>query len=189
MGQQHPDYFWIGCSDSRVPATEIMDLDPGEMFVHRNVGNLVPSADTNFNAALQFAVDVLGVHHVMVVGHYGCGGIRAARQAVTNDAVGLWLAPIRALCWKHRHIFADIPDESAQEDRLCELNVIAQVEQLSANPTIVAAWRNGQALSIHGLVYAIGDGLIGTVCDSISAPAPNQSDWSWNEQDSDANIL
>ena len=101
VGQQSPDYFWIGCSDSRVPATEIVDLEPGEMFVHRNVGNLVPTGDINFNAALLFAVDVLRVRHVMVVGHYGCGGIRAARKGATDDVVGEWLAPVRSLCREH----------------------------------------------------------------------------------------
>jgi carbonic anhydrase len=102
VGQQRPDYFWIGCSDSRVPATEIVDLDPGEMFVHRNVANLAPSDDPNFNAALLFAVDVLRVRHIIVVGHYGCGGIRSATETGADDPIGRWLSPVRALHHVHR---------------------------------------------------------------------------------------
>ena len=160
VGQQSPDYFWIGCSDSRVPATEIVDFQPGEMFVHRNVGNLVPAGDVNFNAALLFAVDVLRVRHVMVVGHYGCGGIRAAREAATDDVVGKWLAPVRSLCREYHSTLSALCDERAREDRLCELNVIAQVELLHANPIIGRALQDGRELTIHGLIYAIGDGLL-----------------------------
>jgi carbonic anhydrase len=170
VGQQRPAYFWIGCSDSRVPATEIVDLDPGEMFVHRNVANLAPAGDANFNAALKFAVDELRVRHVIVVGHYGCGGIRAATDTMADDPVGRWLSPVRALYRRHRSSSRSIHDGGSCEDRLCELNVIDQVGGLSSNPIIASAWAQGRGPTIHGLVYAIGDGLIGSVCDAVLPP-------------------
>lgn len=158
VGQQRPRYFWIGCSDSRVPATEIVDLDPGEMFVHRNVANLAIASDPNFAAALQFAVEVLEVEHIIVVGHYGCGGIHAAMAAETHDAIGRWLAPVRAL----HH-----PDP-ADANALCERNVVAQVEALAVDPLIRGAWER-RALTLHGWVYAIGDGLLHAVCEPVHA--------------------
>jgi carbonic anhydrase len=160
VGQQRPRYFWIGCSDSRVPATEIVDLDPGEMFVHRNVANLATADDPNFSAALQFAVDVLKVKHIIVVGHYGCGGIQAAMTAETHDAIGAWLAPVRALHQSH--------DDA---DHLCERNVLSQVEALASNPLIRRAWKRKAAPRLHGWVYAIGDGLLQPVCESVAGPA------------------
>lgn len=167
MGQQHPRYFWIGCSDSRVPATEIVDLDPGEMFVHRNIANLTISSDPSFSAALAFAVDVLEVQHVLVVGHYGCGGIQAAMEPESDDAVGRWLKPVRAL---HQvHSTENAPD-AISPNELCEQNVIAQIEALATNPTIRAAWSRKMPLALHGWVYAIGDGLLRTVCDPVSGP-------------------
>jgi len=187
VGQQSPRYFWVGCSDSRVPATEIVDLDPGEMFVHRNIANLVPASDTNFNAALLFAVNVLRVRHVLVVGHYGCGGIRAARNAVANDAIGSWLAPVRALYWQHRTALHALPDEQAREDRLCELNVIAQVEQVCANAVVEQAWRGGHDLRVHGLIYAIGDGLLQSVCEPVSRIPVGKAHV--RDDDDDENIL
>ena len=189
VGQQSPRYFWVGCSDSRVPATEIVDLDPGEMFVHRNIANLVPRSDTNFNAALLFAVNVLRVRHILVVGHYGCGGIRAVRKAVANDAIGLWLAPVRALCWQHRGALHALPDEQAREDRLCELNVVDQVEQVCANPVVKQAWRDGHDLTVHGLIYAIGDGLLQSVCEPVSRIALGHAHArSDDDDDDDENI-
>lgn len=189
VGLQCPDYFWIGCSDSRVPATEIVDLEPGEMFVHRNVGNLVPPGDINFNATLLFAVDVLRVLHVMVVGHYGYGGVRAARKAVTNDAVGQWLAPVRSLCREPRSTLFALRDEQAREDRLCELNVIAQVELLSANPIIRQAWQDGRDLTVHGLIYAIGDGLLQSVCAPESRANNTRTPAPGDETEFDENVL
>lgn len=165
VGQQNPRYFWIGCSDSRVPATEIVDLDPGEMFVHRNVANLALAADPNFSAALQFAVEVLQVEHIIVVGHYGCGGIQAAMTGETDDAIGRWLAPVRAL--------NDSGHTSAGSDTLCERNVVAQVEALAVNPLVRRAWERQSPLTIHGWVYAIGDGLLQAVCDPVChSPSP-----------------
>jgi carbonic anhydrase len=169
LGQQRPDYLWIGCSDSRVPATEIVDLDPGEMFVHRNVANLTPADDANFSAVLHYAVDQLGVRHIMVVGHYGCGGIWAAHNGLGDDIIGEWLSPLQALEHRHHAALEEL-DEAACLDRLCELNVIAQVEQLCANPLIRQAWEAGRDLTIHGLVYGIGDGLLAPVCASVSHP-------------------
>lgn len=161
VGQQRPRYFWIGCSDSRVPATEIVDLDPGEMFVHRNVANLAIADDPNFSAALQFAVEALQVEHIIVVGHYGCGGIQAAMGAKTHDAIGAWLAPVRAL---------HATDCGAPADRLCERNVAAQLASLEGNMLVQAAWKSGADLTLHGWVYGIGDGLLQPVCEPVSSP-------------------
>lgn len=170
VGQQRPRYFWIGCSDSRVPATEIVDLDPGEMFVHRNVANLAAADDPNFAAALQFAVEVLEVKHIIVVGHYGCGGIQAAMSdgAATRDragdAIGHWLAPVRQL--HHRHPCKARADD-ADANALCERNIEAQIEALAANPVVRARWARRTPLTLHGWVYAIGDGLLRMVCDPV----------------------
>lgn len=168
VGQQRPRYFWIGCSDSRVPATEIVDLDPGEMFVHRNVANLAIGDDHNFSAALQFAVDVLNVEHIMVVGHYGCGGIQAAMTQSSDDAIGAWLEPVRAL---HRS-GSKAPD--ANPDRLCEHNIVSQVHALAINPLVLRAWERHASLTLHGWVYAIRDGLLRPVCAPISRRSVNE---------------
>ena len=162
VGQQRPRYFWIGCSDSRVPATEIVDLDPGEMFVHRNVANLTLTDDPSFTAALQFAVDVLAVQHVIVVGHYGCGGVQAAMAGDSDDATGRWLQPLR-----RQYLEAVACHQPPSPDRLCEDNVAAQVAALVTNPLITAAWGRGADLTLHGWVYAIGDGLLRTVCPPV----------------------
>ena len=168
VGQQHPRYFWIGCSDSRVPATEIVDLDPGEMFVHRNVANLAKADDPSFAAALQFAVQVLGVAHIIVTGHYGCGGIQAAMMPGTKDAIGNWLTPVRALHEAGAQECGQGPASAA--DALCERNVIAQVSALAQNPIVRGAWAAQAPLTLHGWVYAIGDGLLQPVCDPFSGP-------------------
>jgi len=167
VGQQRPRYFWIGCSDSRVPATEIVDLDPGEMFVHRNVANLARPDDPNFAAALAFAVDVVDVAHIIVVGHYGCGGIQAAIDGVAEGAIGQWLTPVRDL---HRACTDGAPDTAADADGLCRRNVVAQVMALADNPVVRGAWARGAALTLHGWVYAIGDGLLRNVCEPVCAP-------------------
>lgn len=163
VGQQRPRYFWIGCSDSRVPATEIVDLDPGEMFVHRNVANLAMADDPNFAAALTFAVDVVEVAHIIVVGHYGCGGIQAAMDGVADGPIGHWLAPVRDL---HRACTDAAPDA----DGLCRRNVVAQVTALAENPVVRGAWARDVALTLHGWVYAIGDGLLRNVCEPLCTP-------------------
>lgn len=159
-GQQAPEYLWIGCSDSRVPANEIVDLDPGELFVHRNVANLAPPQDANYLSVLQFAVDVIRVKHIMVVGHYGCGGVRAAVDGKRRGLVDHWLHPIREVQNEHRAELDAIPDERARLDRLCELNVVRQVRNVASDVFVQDAWARGQDLSVHGWVYSLHDGLV-----------------------------
>ncbi|MDI7775931.1 carbonic anhydrase [Asticcacaulis sp. EMRT-3] len=160
VAQQSPEYLWIGCSDSRVPATEIVDLDPGEMFVHRNIANMAPSQDANYLSVLQFAVQVLKVKHILVVGHYGCGGVRAAIESKGDSLIDHWLAPIREVAHNHADELAHLHEDKAKFDRLCELNVIQQVRNVSVNPIVQRAWSEGQSLAIHGWVYALSDGLV-----------------------------
>ncbi len=158
--QQAPEYFWIGCSDSRVPANEIVDLDPGEMFVHRNVANLAPPQDANYLSVLQFAVDVLQVKHILVVGHYGCGGVAAAVDGKRRGLVDHWLHPIREVAAEHSHELDALPDGRPRLDRLTELNVQRQVRNVASDVFVQDAWARGQALSIHGWVYSLTDGLV-----------------------------
>jgi carbonic anhydrase len=146
-GQQAPEYLWIGCADSRVPANEIVDLDPGELFVHRNVANLAPPQDANYLSVLQFAVDVLRVKHILVVGHYGCGGVAAAVDGKRRGLVDHWLHPIREVYLEHRAALDAIPDQRQRLDRLCELNVIRQVRNVASDVFIQDAWARGQALA------------------------------------------
>jgi carbonic anhydrase len=158
--QQAPEFLWIGCSDSRVPANEIVDLAPGELFVHRNVANLAPPQDANYLSVLQFAVEVLKVKHVLVVGHYGCGGVRAAIDGKRRGIVDHWLHPIREVFSEHRQVLDAIPDGQARLDRLCELNVIRQVGNVVSDVIVQDAWARGQELSVHGWVYSISSGLV-----------------------------
>jgi len=157
--QQAPEYLWIGCSDARVPANEIVGLPPGDIFVHRNVGNLVLHTDMNCLSVLQYAVDVLRVKHILVTGHYGCGGIRAALQDVQLGLIDGWLHSIRALAWEQREALACCPNMEAKIDRLCELNVIAQVANVSHTGIVQNAWQRGQSLAVHGCIYGIKDGI------------------------------
>ncbi|HVI31169.1 carbonic anhydrase [Phenylobacterium sp.] len=159
-GQQAPEYLWIGCSDSRVPANEIVDLDPGELFVHRNVANLAPPQDANYLSVLQFAVDVIKVKHILVVGHYGCGGVAAAVDGQRRGLVDHWLHPIREVHHDHKHELEQLGDERARWDRLVELNVIRQVRNVASDVFIQDAWARGQPLSVHGWVYSISNGLV-----------------------------
>jgi carbonic anhydrase len=159
-GQQAPEYLWIGCSDSRVPANEIVGLDPGELFVHRNVANLAPPQDANYLSVLQFAVDVLKVKHIMVVGHYGCGGIAAAVDGKRRGLVDHWLHPIREIAQEHRAELDTIFDHRARRDRLCELNVMRQVNNVASDVFLQEAWSRGQEVWVHGWVYSIANGLI-----------------------------
>jgi carbonic anhydrase len=158
--QQAPKYLWIGCSDSRVPANEIVGLDPGEMFVHRNVANLAPPQDANYLSVLQFAVDVLMVQHIIVVGHYGCGGVSAAVDGRRRGMVDHWLHPIREVAHEHRQELDAIADPRARLNRLCELNVMRQVRNVASDVFVQEAWTRGQALAVHGWVYSIADGLV-----------------------------
>jgi carbonic anhydrase len=169
--QQAPEYLWIGCSDSRVPANEICGLDPGEMFVHRNVGNLAPPQDANYLSVLQFAVDVLQVKHVIVVGHYGCGGVRAAVDGERLGLVDHWLHPIREVSHEHRHELEALPGERARLDRLCELNVVRQVRNVASDLFIQDAWARGQVISVHGWVYSLANGLVTDLDVTMNEPA------------------
>lgn len=157
---QAPPYLWIGCADSRVPANEIVGLAPGELFVHRNVGNIVRPDDQNCLAVLQYAVDVLHIPHIIVCGHYRCGGIQAAFEPPTTDPLEGWIAHVRAIRQLHGDELASLPDEGLRWQRLCELNVIAQARILSSLPIIVRARERGQQLAIHGWIYDLRDGLL-----------------------------
>jgi carbonic anhydrase len=171
LERQHaPEYFWVGCSDSRVPANEIVGLDPGELFVHRNVGNLAPPQDANYLSVLQFAVDVLKVKHVLVVGHYGCGGVAAAVDGRRRGLVDHWLHPIREICRLHDQELAAIGDRRGRLDRLCELNVIHQVRNVASDVFVQEAWARGQPLSVHGWVYSLADGLVKDLNVTVNEP-------------------
>ncbi|MDF9435500.1 MULTISPECIES: carbonate dehydratase [Chromohalobacter] len=157
--QQNPDYLWIGCSDSRVPANQIIDLPPGEVFVHRNVANLLYHNDMNALSVVQYAVDVLQVEHIMVVGHYGCGGVRAAVTGGDNGMIDYWLHSVRELYSVNREALKDLSLDD-KVDRMCELNVRAQVANLCRAKVVQRAWQRGQSLSVHGWVYGLSDGCV-----------------------------
>ncbi len=169
-GLQAPEYLWIGCADSRVPANEIVGLRPGELFVHRNVANLAPPQDANYLSVLQFAVDVLKVKHVLVVGHYGCGGVSAAVDGQRRGLVDHWLHPIREVFREHRHQLEALPNGRARLDRLCELNVIRQVRNVASDVFVQEAWARGQDLSVHGWVYSLSNGLVRDLDVTVSRP-------------------
>jgi carbonic anhydrase len=168
--QQAPEYLWIGCSDSRVPANEICGLLPGEIFVHRNVANLVVHSDLNCLSVMQYAVDVLKVKHIIVVGHYGCGGVRAALGSQKLGLIDNWLRHVQDVGSKYTDHLACLPDD-ARVDRLCELNVIEQVLNAGATSIVQAAWERGQPLAVHGWVYGLSDGLLRHLGITISSPA------------------
>jgi carbonic anhydrase len=158
--QQTPQYMWIGCADSRVPANEIVGLLPGEMFVHRNVANVVVHADVNCLATLQFAVDILQVRHVIVCGHYGCGGVLAALRDDRMGLVDNWLRHVQDVRQKHREQIAALTTEKEQADRLCELNVIEQTINVSQTTVLGDAWHRGQTVSVHGWIYGLHNGRL-----------------------------
>jgi carbonic anhydrase len=168
--QQAPEYLWIGCSDSRVPANDIVGLAPGELFVHRNVANLAPPQDANYLSVLQFAVDVLEVKHIIVVGHYGCGGVSAAVDGKRRGLVDHWLHPIRELFGQHRAELEALPNKRARLDRLCELNVIRQVSNVASDVFVQEAWARGQDLRVHGWVYSLANGLVTDLEVSVGRP-------------------
>lgn len=179
--QQAPEYLWIGCSDSRVPANEIVGLQPGELFVHRNVANLAPAQDMNLLAVLQFALESLKVRHIIVCGHYGCGGVRAVLDGQRHGILDHWMQRVQRLCEDHQTDLDAIHDPETRVNFICEKNVRAQVRALSRNPFVTDAWRRGQAVSIHGWIYSIRDGLVRdletTVSDAdeaarLAAPRP-----------------
>jgi carbonic anhydrase len=168
--QQSPEYLWIGCSDSRVPANQIVGLLPGELFVHRNVANVVVHTDLNCLSVMQFAVDVLRIKHIIVCGHYGCGGVRAALR---NDRLGLidnWLRHIQDVHQKHRVPLATFSEETTQVNRLCELNVIEQVVNVCQTTIVQEAWARGQTLAVHGWIYGLQDGLLRDLNMTVTRP-------------------
>ena len=160
VAQQEPRYLWIGCSDSRVPANEIVGLPPGELFVHRNVANLVMHNDFSCLSVLQYAVDVLGVEHIIVCGHYGCSGVNAAWEDRQLGLVDNWLRPIRDLALLYREPLLRLPDDARRRDRLCELNVLFQALRVCRTTIVRQAWDRGKALTVHAWVYALTDGLL-----------------------------
>ena len=158
--QQVPEYLWIGCADSRVPANEIVDLMPGELFVHRNVANVVVHTDLNCLSVLQFAVDVLKVKHIMVVGHYGCGGVRAALEGRRVGLADNWLQHVADVAYKHSDYLAAEPDIDRRADRLCEMNAIEQARHVCQTTIVGDAWQRGQRLTVHSWVYGLKDGRV-----------------------------
>ena len=168
--QQNPDYLWIGCSDSRVPANEIVDLLPGELFVHRNVANVVVPSDLNCVSVVQFAVEKLGVKHIIVTGHYGCAGVTAALQDQSVGIADYWIAHVRAVRSRFEELLDEQTPPERRSDLLVELNVIEQSLNVGRLPVVLDAWRRGQRLEIHSWVYGLNDGLVRDLGASISSP-------------------
>ena len=166
--QQHPEYLWIGCSDSRVPANQIIDLAPGEVFVHRNIANVVVHTDLNCLSVIQYAVEVLRVKHILIVGHYGCGGVTAALNDLRLGLIDNWLRHVQDIKGRHRAQIDAIEDETLRCDRLCELNAIEQVINVAETTVVKDAWMRGQDLSIHGWCYGLKDGLVRDLAMSVS---------------------
>ncbi|MCL4790531.1 MAG: carbonate dehydratase [Gammaproteobacteria bacterium] len=159
-GQQHPEYLWIGCADSRVPANQVTGLMPGEVFVHRNIANVVAHSDLNCLSVIQFAVQVLKIRHIIVCGHYGCGGVRAAYEDQRHGLVDNWLRHVQDVVSKHRTALDQIPDDEGRLNRLSELNVIEQVANVCRTTVLRDAWASGQLVTVHGWIYNITDGLL-----------------------------
>ena len=157
---QTPEFLWIGCSDSRVPANVITGLEPGEVFVHRNVANLVYPADLNCMTVLQYAVETLQVKHIIVCGHYGCGGVRAVLDGSQAGLAEHWLAPVYELSRQHHGELSHLPNDEARIDRVCELNVIAQVKSLCDSPILKKAWQRSKVPTVHGWIYRLTDGRL-----------------------------
>ncbi len=167
--QQAPPFLWIGCSDSRVPANEIVGLDPGELFVHRNVANVMVPTDLNALSTVQFAVDVLKVRDVIVCGHYGCGGVKAALEEERHGIVDLWLAHVREVRDEHAVSLEDLP-EAARLDRLCELNVLEQAARVCRTQVLRDAWERGQPIAVHAWIYGLSVGLLRDLEMTVAAP-------------------
>ena len=170
VAQQNPDYLWIGCSDSRVPANQIVGLLPGELFVHRNVANLVIHTDLNCLSVIQYAVEVLKVKHIIVCGHYGCGGVETAISDRSSGFIDNWLLHIKDLYYRKRSDFSDVEDQETKVDRLCEMNVVAQVNNVCHTSIVQDAWQRGQELQVHGWIYSIKDGLLRDLNATFDAP-------------------
>lgn len=168
--QQNPQYLWIGCSDSRVPANEIVNLLPGEIFVHRNIANLVIHTDLNSLSVIQYAVDVLQVKHIIVCGHYACGGIKAAMDNQEHGLIDNWLRHIKDIYRLHHKEVDALPSQKEREDRMCELNVIEQVENICHTTIVQNVWKTGRDLSVHGWIYSIEDGQLHDLAVCITSP-------------------
>ncbi|HEY0914201.1 MAG TPA: carbonic anhydrase [Solimonas sp.] len=170
VGQQTPKYLWIGCSDSRVPANEIVDLQPGELFVHRNIANVVPLSDVNAQSVIQFAVEVLKVEHIMVVGHYRCSGVHAALHAKELGGVSdFWLSQVRSVAARHAGVLDEQDNDHQRESFLCELNVLEQSFNVCTSVPVRNAWARGQKLAVHGWIYRLGDGRLRHLDFSVDA--------------------
>ncbi len=169
LDQQLPEFLWIGCSDSRVPANDIVGLLPGELFVHRNVANVVVHTDLNCLSVLQYAVDVLKVRHVIVCGHYGCGGVRAAYERATFGLIDNWLRHVNDVRSKHAHLLPDDAGPIENVDRLCELNVLEQADNVCETTVVQDAWARGQPVTVHALIYRLTDGLLRDLGLTVSA--------------------
>ncbi len=169
--RQTPEFFWIGCADSRVPANVVAGLDPGEVFVHRNVANVVHSADMNLLSTLEYAVEVLNIRKVIVSGHYGCGGVRAAMEDLSHALADHWLEPIRRVARAHAEELNTLEGE-ARENRLAELNVISGVRAVAETPILQRAWAKGDEIVVHGLIYGLKDGILRELGVSV-----NRADW------------
>jgi len=175
--QQSPEYLWIGCSDSRVPANEIVGLLPGEVFVHRNLANVVVHTDLNCLSVIQFAVDVLKVKHIIVVGHYGCGGVRAALRCERVGLADNWLRHVQDVREKHDGCLCRLPDDTARSARLCEFNVIEQALNVCSTSIVRDAWERGQSLNVHSWIYGLRDGLLRDLNFLASSPAEAEANY------------
>lgn len=167
---QAPQHLWIGCSDSRVPANEIVGLQPGELFVHRNVANLVIHTDMNCLSVLQYAIDILHVRHVIVCGHYGCGGIRAALEDGSHGLIDNWLRHVQDLARSHAGELNALTDPAQRVDRLCELNVVAQAVNVGNTTVVQDAWKRGDPVTIHGWIYGLTNGLLHDLKVALASP-------------------
>jgi carbonic anhydrase len=167
--QQRPDYLWIGCSDSRVTANDVLGLEPGQVFVHRNIANIVHTSDMNILAVLEFALHHLEIRHIIVCGHYGCGGIERAMSDEKSTLVDHWLQPIVMLYRKHRAILDAIPDPLVRLNRMCEINIELQVRRIAGTPIVEQAWQRGHPVTVHGWIYGVHDGLIRALGTPVSS--------------------
>jgi len=180
--QQSPQFLWIGCSDSRVPANQILGLLPGEIFVHRNVANVVVHSDLNCLSVMQFAVEFLKIRHIIVCGHYGCGGVRAALHDWKLGLIDNWLRHVQAVRDRNRDELAQLPDDEARVARLCELNVLAQAINVAESTVIQAAWARGQRVSVHSLIYGLDNGILrslGPSFDSVEDVEARRRELGW----------
>ena len=168
--QQSPRFLWIGCADSRVPATQLVGMLPGDMFVHRNVANVVDHTDFNCLSVMQYAVDVLKVDHIIVCGHHGCGGVKAAMDNLQLGLIDNWLRHVQDVLHEHEEVLAEIKDEEKRLNHLCELNVIEQVRNVGRTTIVQSAWQRGQELVVHGWIYGLQDGLLRDLGVSIDSP-------------------